>query len=127
MGGSASDKLKDLKIYDIKLLDQNGRPVTSFQGKVKVKIPIPEGLSGDLHVFWYNDKNNKLVDMNAKAEDGYLVFETTHFSYYAIASKIHKNKSAMQPASIWGVSILIFAGAAACGALIICRMKRRNS
>lgn len=76
---------KNLIVYDLKLLDQNGNPVENFTGKIKVKIPIPAGWSGDLHVYWYNPDNNTLTDMHAAMESGYLVFETTHFSYYALA------------------------------------------
>ena len=72
-------------LYDLKLLDQNGSAITGFTGKITVKIPIPDGMSGDLHVYWYNPGNGTLTDMNARQENGYLVFETTHFSNYAIA------------------------------------------
>ena len=74
-----------VKIYNLSLIDQNNQAVTGFAGKITVKIPIPSGMSGDLHVYWYNDADGTVTDMNAKQENGYLVFETTHFSYYAIA------------------------------------------
>ena len=77
-------KVSGLTVYDLKLLNQNGQPI-SFTGKVTVRIPIPFGMSGNLHVYWYNDADGTVTDMNAKQENGYLVFETTHFSYYAIA------------------------------------------
>ncbi|HEX3037792.1 MAG TPA: cadherin-like beta sandwich domain-containing protein [Oscillospiraceae bacterium] len=77
--------LSGLMIYDLKLLDQNGNPITNFAGKIKVKIPIPAGMSGNLKVFWYNPANGTVTDMSATPENGYMVFETTHFSYYAIA------------------------------------------
>jgi hypothetical protein len=77
--------LNGLMVYDLKLLDQNGNPITNFTGKIKVNIPIPVGMSGNLKVFWYNLTDDKLTDMGAVKENGYLVFETTHLSYYAIA------------------------------------------
>ncbi len=82
----ALGSLKKLTVYDLSLLDQNGKPVENFTGKIKVKIPIPEGVSGDLHIFWYNTDKGTLTDMHAVRENNYLVFETSHFSYYAIAS-----------------------------------------
>jgi uncharacterized repeat protein (TIGR02543 family) len=72
-------------VYDLKLLDQNGNPITGFSGKVKVKIPIPLGTIGELHVFRYEESTGAFTDMGATAEDGFLVFETDHFSYYTVA------------------------------------------
>ncbi len=77
--------LEHLMLYDMKLLDQNGNPVENFTGKIKVKVKIPPNMSGNLHVYWYNPVNNALTDMSAVQENGYLVFETTHFSFYTIA------------------------------------------
>ncbi len=74
-----------LVLYDLKLLDQNGNPITGFTGTIKVKIKIPDGLSGNLHVYWYDPATGALTDMNATVEDGCLVFETNHFSLYAMA------------------------------------------
>ena len=77
--------LDNLVVYDINMLDQDGAFVTDFTGKIKVSIPIPEGMSGNLHVLWYADSSGEIKDMNATEENGYMVFETTHFSIYAIA------------------------------------------
>ena len=77
--------VQHLTIYDLKLLDQNGNPVENFTGRIKVKIKIPDGMSGNLRVYWYDPDANKLIDMNATQDGGYLVFETTHFSDYAVA------------------------------------------
>lgn len=71
-------------IYNLKLLDQNGNPITSFFGKVKVKLPVPSGLRGTPRIFRYEESTNTFTDLNATVENGYLVFETDHFSYYAI-------------------------------------------
>ncbi|WP_283610665.1 InlB B-repeat-containing protein [Faecalispora anaeroviscerum] len=71
-------------LYDIRLLDQNGTPVPSFTGKIKVKVPVPPGMSGNLHVFWYDDSVGTLADMGATSENGFLTFESTHCSYYAV-------------------------------------------
>jgi hypothetical protein len=73
-----------LTIYDLKLLDQAGNQIVNFSGAITVKIPIPDGVSGNLHVFWYNPEAGTMTDMNAKPDGDWLVFETTHFSYYAI-------------------------------------------
>lgn len=72
-------------LYNLKLLDQNGSPITGFNGKVAVKIPVPAGLHGTPHVFRYEESAGTLTDMNAVLENGFLVFSTEHFSYYVVA------------------------------------------
>ena len=71
-------------LYNIKLLDQNGNPISSFTGSVTVKLPIPEGLHGAPHVFRYEESTGTFTDLGAAVQDGYLVFSTTHFSYYLV-------------------------------------------
>lgn len=82
---NALGNLNSMTVYDLKLLDQNGNPITKFTGKIKVKVLIPSGMSSGMKVFWYNPADGTLTDMNAMQENGYLVFETSHFSDYAIA------------------------------------------
>ena len=79
-------------LYNVQMIDQNGKPIEPSGGKVTVRIPIPESLNGDLHVYWYNTEDGTVTDMNATQDNGYLVFETTHFSYYAV-SKIGESSS----------------------------------
>ena len=87
------EKLDGLTVYNLRLLDQNSNPIENFTGKITVRIPIPSGMSGDLHVYWYNDADSTVTDMNARQENGYLVFETTHFSYYAVAELGEKSST----------------------------------
>lgn len=86
-------KLNNLVIYNLKLLDQDEKPIETFAGKIKVRIPIPNGMSGELHVYWYNDANGTVTDMNARQENGYLVFDTDHFSFYAVTEVSAKASS----------------------------------
>ncbi len=72
-------------VYNLKLLDRSGNVISGFNGKVTVKIPLPAGLRGVPHVFRYEESTGALTDMNAVAEDGFLVFSTEHFSHYAVA------------------------------------------
>ena len=54
-------------------------------GKITVKIPLPEGYDAALCVIYYlNTENGTIEAFETKYEDGYLVFETDHFSYYAV-------------------------------------------
>lgn len=72
-------------LYNIKLLDQNGNPISSFTGSVTVRIPVPAGLRGTPHVFRFEESTGTLTDLGALMQNGYLVFSTTHFSYYVVA------------------------------------------
>lgn len=71
--------------YDLKLLDQNGNPLTGFGGRVTVRLPLPAGVRGTPHVLRYEESTGTFSDMNATLENGFLVFSTDHFSYYAVA------------------------------------------
>ncbi|MBQ2903592.1 MAG: leucine-rich repeat protein [Clostridia bacterium] len=62
-------------------------------GKVKVRIPVPAGYDpAKTFVYHVDIETGRVEKMNAVVEviDGktYLVFETTHFSYYAIVEKV---------------------------------------
>lgn len=65
-------------------------------GKGQVKIPLPDGFrTNALKVYRCND-DGTLLDMNGYVENGYIIFETDHFSYYLVldetADHIDSNK-----------------------------------
>ena len=68
-------------VYDIELM-LDGKAVQP-DGKVTVKLPVPDGVDGSQCKVYHVDGDSK-TDMNAVLSDGYLVFETDHFSVYAI-------------------------------------------
>lgn len=72
-----------MRVYELELVDQDGTKVDNF-GRVKVMLLIPDGMDGNLKVFWYDEDSGKLVDMNTYEENGFMVFYTTHFSTYVI-------------------------------------------
>jgi uncharacterized protein YjdB len=72
-------------VYNLKLLDQYGNAITSFNGNVTVRIPVPAGLHGVPHVFRYEESTGTFTDMSAVVENGFLVFSTNHFSYYLVS------------------------------------------
>ena len=58
---------------------------------VRVYMPVPNGYDiNKCSVYWVQD-NGELANMGAWIEDSYLVFETTHFSYYAIVENAKIN------------------------------------
>ena len=54
-------------------------------GKVTVKIPIPSGYDKNRCVVYRQESDGSWAILQATVEGNYLVFETDHFSLYAIA------------------------------------------
>lgn len=74
------------QIYDI-TMTVDGKE-TQPEGKVTVRIPLPEGYNPNRSFVYHIDtKTGKAVKMNSRYESGYLVFETDHFSYYAVVDE----------------------------------------
>ena len=70
-------------IYDITMTVDG--VVTQPTGTVTVRIPLPEGYDPNRSFVYHVNTETGIVEkMPATYEDGYMVFETTHFSYYAI-------------------------------------------
>ena len=62
----------------------NGTPVQPST-KVTVRIPVPTGFDpAKCMVYHVSTETGKLEKMTARYENGCMVFETNHFSYYAI-------------------------------------------
>jgi len=74
------------RLYDITLLGTDGSTIQP-NGKVKVSIPVPEGMKEDLiAVYGINADGTKTL-LESSVENGYVVFYTGHFSLYAIVEK----------------------------------------
>lgn len=69
-------------LYDI-YFQKNGQKVQPGTD-VQVSIPVPTGMNGEKCSVLYIDGNGGITDMDAVYKDGYMVFTTNHFSYYAI-------------------------------------------
>ena len=58
------------------------------KGKITVRIPLPEGYNENRSfVYYVNTRTGNVEKMNSRFENGYLVFETDHFSYYAVVDE----------------------------------------
>lgn len=85
-----SNKNKDLKIYklyDIELFSNNAnKKIEELEdGTFKIYIPMKaEYKNKNIQVYYIDEIGNRVLH-ETKEEDGYLVFETTHFSEYAVA------------------------------------------
>lgn len=73
-----------IKLYDIKLVDENGEEVHISNTKITIKIPIGDILDNyeNIKVKYINGDNEE--EQSYSIEDGYLIFTTTHLSNYAI-------------------------------------------
>ena len=74
--------VNDSVIYDLSLwkAEEKVQP----NGNVTVSLPVSESMDGDNCKVFYIDDSGNATDMNAVYKDGYMVFTTDHFSYYAV-------------------------------------------
>ena len=57
-------------------------------GKVKVYIPIPEGMNKTTCKIYRQEQDGSWTILEAHVEENYLVFETDHFSLYSIVGEM---------------------------------------
>lgn len=56
---------------------------------VTIKIPVPENFDSDyIHIYYVNSKTGNAEKLESWIEDGFVVFSTDHFSYYALVQKV---------------------------------------
>ncbi len=72
--------------YNISLVDMKEQ-IVQPNGKVTVKIVCPEGYDDALSKVYRINSNGSLTNMLADLKDGYLTFETNHFSTYVITKE----------------------------------------
>ena len=78
-------KPEDVKAvtYEISLKNESGQTVQPSE-KVTVKIPVPDGYMGENCKVYYVNEKGKFTNMNAVCQNGFLIFETGHFSTYLV-------------------------------------------
>lgn len=69
-------------VYDIYFEKDEQR--VQPDGSVTVYIPVPNDVDGEKYKVFHLDDLGNATDMNAVYENGYMVFQTDHFSYYAL-------------------------------------------
>ena len=77
------------QVYDVHFEDANGQEVTGIEGQFEVRILIPEELrdSDNLTVIWIESESSVQGVENVRKDGNYMVFNTNHFSLYAVAEK----------------------------------------
>lgn len=87
-GSKQKDALKDClveKVIEIVLSDDNGQ-LHEFGGSAKVSIPfaVPPDSNAKQYTVFYVSDEGELDALPTVYENGHLIFETTHFSEYAV-------------------------------------------
>lgn len=73
------------EMYDISLMNNNAK--IQPNGKVKVSIPVPSGFEASKIVVYRVADDGTKTKLDANVKDGYVVFETDHFSNYVVAEQ----------------------------------------
>ena len=90
-----SGKFGKYTSYDISFV-VDGEKVQP-NGMVTIKIPLPDGYNvNSIKVFYVDDNGNK-TKLDSKIENGYIVFETDHFSEYVIVDESSKIEEPVEP------------------------------
>ncbi len=79
--------------YDIKLYSEaNKKYITELaDGTFNVKIPIPEELDGKDLAVYYVTPSGEVEEYSVTSLDGYVSFNTNHFSIYTLGYKSENN------------------------------------
>lgn len=113
-------------LYDVSLFKDNVK--IQPDGKVKVKIKIPENLIGrsGLDIVHISDYGI-VTPMHAVVENGYLVFITTHFSDYAIVAQPIEKTLPKTGAVVVDFNLLVVGGVLLIltGLAVISRQRRK--
>ena len=77
-----SKSFDNFELYDLSFYKDDQK--VTIDGTAIVRIPVKEGMDGSKCKVYYND-NGTFTDMGAVYKDGYMEFETNHFSQYIVA------------------------------------------
>lgn len=98
-----------ITLLDISLTDNLGNKIQP-NGKVTIKVKLSDSLKNEtnLKVIYIAD-DGTITDMNAQIVDGYAVFETSHFSNYAVVKTVAATIPNTNDAfSLFAMLILVF-------------------
>ena len=77
-----SKSFDNFELYDLSFYKDDQK--VTIDGTAVVRIPVKEGMDGSKCKVYYND-NGTFTNMGAVYKDGYMEFETNHFSQYVVA------------------------------------------
>ena len=76
-----SKSFDNFELYDIAFYKDDQK--VTIDGTAVVRIPVEEGMDGNKCKVYYND-NGTFIDMGAIYKDGFMEFNTDHFSQYVV-------------------------------------------
>lgn len=79
------DEYSRFSSFDISL--QKGNEKVQPNGKVTVKIPLPEGYNAEITAVYYVAASGEKEKLESTYENGFIVFETDHFSEYVLVDE----------------------------------------
>lgn len=79
------EQIGDAKVYDFSMLSGNEK-VTNFEGKVTVSLPYELQSGEDVNDIdvWFIDDSGNVTSVEGVYNNGFVTFETSHFSYYTV-------------------------------------------
>lgn len=79
---SVTSNIENYSVYNI-TLRESGAEVQPGE-EIEIRIPIPENVNPDKCVIYRLEDNGTLTLLPSTIENGYIVFTTTHLSYYIV-------------------------------------------
>lgn len=121
-------KVKEVKLinlYEIEILNGDDRVENLEDGKYTIAIAIPESEQKyDAYKVVYFDEDGKLVEtLDAKLENGKVVFTTTHLSTYGVVGYNNVATNNPNTSDMNLALILTTLGLASVGAVLVSRKK----
>ncbi len=105
-------------LYDLTLLDQNDAPIPQVNGRLTIKIAVPDGMGSQLRVFRFDEATNRLVEVEAAVKDSYIVINTSQPGLFTVVEVPERPLT-----WLW----LIVAAVILCiGVIVFLRKKRRS-
>lgn len=120
-----------LKVFDLNLLDEDGNVVKSVDGKIRVFIPCVTE-PGKVYTIVRHNDDGTTTDIVCTVVDGGLVFETDHFSVYALVTSetVPVSKPTVSPPTGDTAApmalLLILSATCAVGSIAVISKKHQN-
>ncbi len=99
--GLSPEKEQELKnaigenpVYDFNMSNANSDAITNFNGTVTISLPYELGEDEDVDAIyvWYITDDGEIDTFKATYSNGFVTFETNHFSYYTVTRLTPKQR-----------------------------------
>lgn len=88
---SVTSNIENYSVYNI-TLRESGAEVQPGE-EIEIRVPIPENVNPDKCVIYRLEDNGTLTLLPSTTENGYIVFTTTHLSYYIVGESTDETTS----------------------------------